>query len=194
MNILRYGRYTHDTYGYTKNALSFLIDGTALSILDSSDHTEGMMSFVSRERIGSTYTNYSTIIYPGRITLDGINVATVNDLNAYATLSTAQTIDGAKIFTGTVGNVQTTPGVYLGLDENAEAVNATVSIVSANTAAYIDMGRPDVDYDFRIIKWNTENNLYAQFVYAGNATASTITIPMRSGIMALNHDLPSAFA
>lgn len=119
----------------------------------------------------------------------------IPSLTNYVTTNTAQTISGAKTFTGTVGNTQSVAGVYLGLDENAPsgtpAPNANMAIVSANTAAYIDMGRPDVDYDFRIIKWNDTDNKYAQLVYAGNATSSTITIPMKTGTMALTSDIPS---
>ena len=106
----------------------------------------------------------------------------------YVTTNTEQAISGSKSFTGTVGNIQTTPGVYLGLDQNTGAENANMAIVSANTAAYIDMGRPDVDYDFRIIKWNQPDNKYAQFVYGGNSVG-TITIPQASGTMALTSDL-----
>lgn len=112
--------------------------------------------------------------------------------NDLVTLNTSQTISGAKTFTGQVGNTQTEAGVYLGLDSNAEAPNANMAIVSANTASYIDMGRPDVDYDFRIIKWNTNDNKHAQFVYGGNA-AGTITIPQATGVMALTSDIASYF-
>ena len=112
------------------------------------------------------------------------------DLSGYVTTNTAQTITGAKAFVGQVGNEQTEAGVYLGLDANAEAPNANIAITSANTAAYIDMGRPNVDYDFRIIKWNTADNKHAQLVYAGNASG-TITIPQATGVMALTSDIPS---
>ena len=109
------------------------------------------------------------------------------------TRDTGQKITGSKYFTGTVGNIQTEAGVYLGLDVNSAQPNANIAITSANTAAYIDMGRPDVDYDFRIIKWNTADNKHAQFVYGGNA-AGAITIPQASGVMALTSDLNSRLA
>ena len=100
-------------------------------------------------------------------------------------------VTGATSFTGTVGNTQTEAGIYLGLDTNTGAENANMAIVSANTASYIDMGRPNIDYDFRIIKWNTTDNKNAQFVYGGNASG-TITIPQKSGTMALTSDIPSS--
>jgi hypothetical protein len=114
------------------------------------------------------------------------------DTSNLVTTNTAQKIEGAKAFTGQVGNIQTEAGVYLGLDTNAEAPNANMAITSANSAAYIDMGRPNVDYDFRIIKWNTADNKHAQFVYGGNA-AGAITIPQASGVMALTSDLANYF-
>jgi hypothetical protein len=67
-----------------------------------------------------------------------------------------------------------------------------MAIVSANTAAYIDMGRPNVDYDFRIIKWNNSGNTNAQFVYGGNAYG-TITIPQADGTMALAENVPNIY-
>lgn len=109
----------------------------------------------------------------------------------YVDLTTSQTITGAKAFTGTVGNTQSSAGVYLGLDTNTNAENANMAIVSANTASYIDMGRPNVDYDFRIIKWNQAGNTNAQLVYGGNASG-TITIPQKTGTMALTSDIPSS--
>lgn len=109
------------------------------------------------------------------------------------TRDTGQKITGSKYFTGTVGNIQTEAGIYLGLDANDAQPNANIAITSANTAAYIDMGRPDVDYDFRIIKWNTADNKHAQFVYGGNA-AGAITIPQASGTMALTSDVETRLA
>lgn len=112
----------------------------------------------------------------------------IPDTSGFVTTNTTQKITGAKSFSGTVGNTQTEAGIYLGLDENVGAENANMAIVSANTASYIDMGRPNVDYDFRIIKWNTNDNKHAQFVYGGNASG-VITIPQASGVMALTSDL-----
>lgn len=97
------------------------------------------------------------------------------------------TFTGSNSFTGPVGNTQTAAGVYLGLDTNSTP-NANMAIVSANNAAYIDIGRPNVDYDFRIIKWNESNNTNAQLVYGGNASG-TITIPQKTGTIALDTDL-----
>lgn len=77
----------------------------------------------------------------------------------------------------------------MGLDTNTGAENANIAIVSANTASYIDMGRPNVDYDFRIIKWNGMNGNVAQLEYKGNANG-TITIPQRTGTIALTSDIP----
>lgn len=119
------------------------------------------------------------------------NFVTTSDLSTslgdYVTLATSQTISGAKAFTGTVGNTQTAAGVYLGLDTNSSP-NANVAIISANNAAYIDMGKPNEDYGFRIIKWDETNNTDAQFVYGNGAT---ITVPKTTGIMALKGDIPT---
>lgn len=121
------------------------------------------------------------------------NLATkdeIPDTSGFVTTNTAQKITGAKIFSGTVGNTQTEAGIYLGLDENVGAENANMAIVSANTASYIDMGRPNVDYDFRIIKWNGMNGNVAQFEYGGHASG-VITIPQRTGTIALTSDIPT---
>jgi hypothetical protein len=119
-----------------------------------------------------------------------VTSADIPDTSGFVTTNTTQKITGSKIFSGTVGNTQTEAGIYLGLDENVGAENANMAIVSANTASYIDMGRPNVDYDFRIIKWNTNDNKHAQLVYGGNASG-TITIPQANGVMALTSDIPT---
>ena len=134
---------------------------------------------VSNDTLTITKQDGSTVEFQGGSSID---------VNGLVTTNTAQTITGAKAFAGQVGNTQTEAGVYLGLDANGVAPNANIAITSANTAAYIDMGRPDVDYDFRIIKWNQPDNKHAQLVYGGNAVG-TITIPQASGTMALTSDL-----
>lgn len=131
---------------------------------------------------------YGTTIYQ-----NGKQVANKEDIpdtSSLVTTNTAQTITGAKAFAGQVGNTQAEAGVYLGLDANGSQPNANIAITSANTASYIDMGRPNVDYDFRIIKWNQTGNTYAQLTYGGNASG-TITIPQKTGTMALTSDIPS---
>jgi hypothetical protein len=106
-----------------------------------------------------------------------------------------QTIKGSKAFTGQVGNTQSESGVYLGLDTNTVAPNANIAITSANSAAYIDMGKPNHDYDFRLIKWDSNNGNVAQMCYNtedGGASAN-ITIPRASGTLALTSDLNDYF-
>lgn len=100
-------------------------------------------------------------------------------------------LEGKNYFTGQVGNVQSEPGVYLGLDTNVTAPNANMAIVSANSAAYIDMGKPNDDYSFRIIKWSGLSDEAAQFTYSGSdgRGAATITVPRRSGEIALTSDI-----
>ena len=110
----------------------------------------------------------------------------IPDTSKMMTTDTAQTITGAKAFTGTVGNTQSSPGVYLGLDTNY-APNANMAIVSANTASYIDMGAPNEDYGFRIIKWKGTSGDVAQFTYGGGGT---ITVPNATGTMALTSQIP----
>lgn len=112
--------------------------------------------------------------------------------DTYMTLGTAQTVTGAKAFTGQVGNTQSTPGVYLGLDTNASAPNANIAIVSANSAAYIDMGKPNEDYGFRIIKWDAGSGDIAQLCYSN----ATLTVPRANGTLALVEQIPdvSGFA
>ena len=119
-------------------------------------------------------------------------VALTDDLANLMTTDTAQNITGAKAFVGTVGNTQSEPGVYLGLDTNANAPNANLAIVSSNTAAYIDFARPNEDYGFRIIKWN---GLYDDAVQLCYNNAS-LTIPRSTGTIALTHQIPdvSGFA
>lgn len=115
---------------------------------------------------------------------DALNISDI------MTLSGEQTVLGSKRFIGSTDNKQTGAGVYLGLDESTGAENANISIVSEHTAAYIDMGRPNIDFDFRIIKWNDGSKTSAQFLYGGNASG-TITIPQKDGTMALTTDLAS---
>ena len=119
-------------------------------------------------------------------------VALTDDLANLMTTDTAQNVTGAKAFVGTVGNIQSEPGVYLGLDTNANAPNANMAIVSSNTAAYIDFAKPNEDYGFRIIKWNGLYDDSAQLCY-NNAS---LTIPRSSGTIALTHQIPdvSGFA
>lgn len=112
----------------------------------------------------------------------------IPDTSKMMTTDTAQTITGAKAFTGTVGNTQSSPGVYLGLDTNASAPNANIAIVSANSASYIDMGAPNEDYGFRIIKWKGTSGDVAQFTYGGGGT---ITVPNATGTIALTSQIPS---
>lgn len=106
--------------------------------------------------------------------------------DTYMTLGTAQTVTGSKAFTGQVGNTQATPGVYLGLDTNASAPNANIAIVSANSAAYIDMGKPNEDYGFRIIKWDAGSGDIAQLCYSN----ATLTVPRANGTLALVEQIP----
>ena len=117
------------------------------------------------------------------------------DLSNYVTLNTEQKITGAKAFTGQVGNIQSESGVYLGLDTNPGAPNANIAITSANSASYIDMGKPNHDYDFRLIKWDSSNGNVAQMCYNsedGGAYAN-ITIPRASGTLVLTSDLNDYF-
>ena len=114
----------------------------------------------------------------------------IPDTSKMMTTDTAQTITGAKAFTGTVGNTQSSPGIYLGLDTNS-APNANMAIVSANSAAYIDMGAPNEDYGFRIIKWRGTSSDLAQFVYG---SGGTITVPNATGTIALTSQIPNIVA
>lgn len=127
---------------------------------------------------------------PASIYQNGKQVANKEDIpntSKMMTTDTAQTITGSKAFTGTVGNTQSSPGVYLGLDTNS-APNANMAIVSANSAAYIDMGAPNEDYGFRIIKWKGTSGDVAQFTYGGGGT---ITVPNATGTIALTSQIPS---
>lgn len=121
--------------------------------------------------------------------------ATKTELNGKANSSHTHTeylpLTGGKVtgptsFTGQVGNTQSEAGVYLGLDANGDQPNANMAIVSANTAAYIDMGALNEDYGFRIIKWIGMNDNLAQLCYPG----ATITIPWANGTMALTSQIP----
>ena len=146
----------------------------------------------------------SAAIVPFRIGARGgqLGILQAGDIyqngNRVMDVGSAQTITGAKAFTGQVGNIQTEAGVYLGLDTNTTAPNANLAITSANTAAYIDMGPPNKDYGFRIIKWNNLNGDYsAQLVYgddgSGQASAQII-IPRTSGTIALTSNVNTRLA
>ena len=159
--------------------------------------------FTPATKIGNTTIQYVTQ-YSGSPTYyssgtkvwangNGATYAKTSDLTNYLSLSNGGTVSGAVAFTGTVGNTQSSAGIYLGLDTNTTAPNANMAIASANSAAYIDMGRPNVDYDFRIIKWNGVSDNVAQLVYGGNASG-TITIPKATGTMALTSDLNTRLA
>lgn len=155
--------------------------------------TQTLFGYLDTTQLAVGHTSYKLRLRgnESRAKYNGNDIAILSDLPTnYVTTDTEQTITGAKAFAGQVGNMQTEAGVYLGLDANTGAENANIAITSANTAAYIDMGRPNVDYDFRIIKWNTNDNKHAQLVYGGNA-AGTITIPQAYGTMALTSDIPS---
>lgn len=172
----------------TKEVVLTLKDGSSVKF-SVADLVSGLASSSDIPTKTSQLTNDSGFLTSAPVTsVNGMTGA----VTGLVTTNTAQTITGAKAFTGQVGNMQTEAGVYLGLDQNTGAENANIAITSANTAAYIDMGRPDVDYDFRIIKWNQADNKHAQLVYGGNASG-TITIPQAFGTMALTSDLANYF-
>lgn len=154
-----------------------------------------------------TQAQYNRALSEGRINDNELYLTPDNstidiDLSNYVDLTSDQTISGNKTFTGSasfsgpVGNTQSSAGVYLGLDENS-VPNANIAIASANTAAYIDMGTPNKDYGFRIIKWNNASGNYdAEFCYgedgSGGASA-TIKVPRKSGTIALTSDIPNNY-
>ncbi len=184
-------------------------DGAAVGklSLDHSDHgqitddsTATLFGFITNTALTVGSNNYSTSIrgssisFNQRPAVNGINVVISSDLLSYVTLagSSLETISGPKNFTGIVQVSPDTPGVQLGLD-NSDSPNANISIVSANSAAYIDMGTPNVDYGFRIIKWKDTYNGLAQLVYGSNGGA--ITIPSgKTDTMAVLGDITSALS
>jgi hypothetical protein len=115
-----------------------------------------------------------------------------NVASTYLTIDTEQVVTGSKVFTGVFESIATAPGVYLGMDTNRTAPNVSISIVSANSAAYMDFGVPDEDYGFRIIKWNGHYEDVAQLRYAD----AILTVPRASGTLALVEQIPdvSGFA
>lgn len=174
-------------------------DGNSVAVLAGTGSTYFFRAGINNKSdLGTSAVKWKNLYLSGNLT-DGTNSISVADIanksnipTNYVTTDTVQKIEGAKHFSGTVGNTQTEAGIYLGLDQNTGAENANIAIVSANTASYIDMGRPDIDYDFRIIKWNQEGNTHAQLVYGGNASG-TITIPQATGTMALTSDIPTNY-
>lgn len=127
---------------------------------------------------------------PTKAEATGNEIATANWVNTNFIKKTGGKVTESIAFTGQVGNTQTEAGVYLGLDTNASAPNANMAIVSANTAAYIDMGAPNEDYGFRIIKWRGVSDDLAQLCYSN----ANITIPRQNGTMALKSDIPTITA
>ena len=55
-----------------------------------------MVEFLSREGTAPDWSVYSTQIYPGKITLNGDEVATRPELTDFVTKSTAQDINADK--------------------------------------------------------------------------------------------------
>lgn len=164
-------------------------DGSFPLLLKTSNNgtdETGAAKFASSVTVNPKTGHITATAFDGtasRATADGVGN---NIAETYMTLGTAQTVTGSKAFTGQVGNIQSTPGVYLGLDTNASAPNANIAIVSANSAAYIDMGKPNEDYGFRIIKWDAGSGDIAQLCYSN----ATVTVPRANGTLALVEQIP----
>ena len=137
--------------------------------------------------VGATSGHLAGLDETGNLTDSGIAS------NNVVTKDGTQTITGAKHFTGVVGNDQSAPGVYLGLDSNPNpGPNANIAIVSGNNAAYIDMGAPNEDYGFRIIKWNESDNTNAQLIYNIGGTNYAVTVPKTTDTLAVVGDITNA--
>ena len=146
---------------------------------------------------GANAFNSTTIPSVSLTTTTGSEKVTVNSTDlTVVTRDTAQTITGAKNFTGVVEVSPSEAGVQLGID-NGSLPNANISIVSANNAAYIDMGTPNVDYGFRIIKWKDTQAPYygcAQLVYGhGGSVAVPDLGSGNSDVLAVLGDVPKIY-
>ena len=174
---------TDTTYSVATTSANGLMSSTDKSKLD------GIATGANKTTVDSALSSSSTNPVQNKV----INSALSGKANSSHTHSEYLPLAGGKVtgptsFTGTVGNTQTEAGVYLGLDTNADAPNANMAIVSANTAAYIDMGAPNEDYGFRIIKWKGLSGDVAQFVYGGGGS---ITVPNATGTLALTSQIPT---
>lgn len=149
------------------------------------------IAYVTPMTGGAVYYSSGDKVWANGNSATYVTTKDIPDTSKMMTTDTAQTITGAKAFTGQVGNTQSSAGVYLGLDTNASAPNANIAIVSANTASYIDMGAPNEDYGFRIIKWKGTSSDLAQFTYGGGGT---ITVPNATGTIALTSQIPNITA
>ncbi len=198
---------TADLSGYIKTSYAGIqtitttdttvIDKTTALNLKSNDANESFISFTNSSgtligKFGANQSNqpifYDPTLSPStHQTIGSRRLALYEELDNYVTVggTTLQTISGPKVFTGTVGNTQVSAGVYLGLDTNSSP-NANIAICSANTAAYIDLCTPNIDYGFRIIKWNDTNNTSAQFTYGSETGGGTITVPHATGTMVMS--------
>ena len=164
---------------------------SANGLMSSSDKSklDGIATGANKTTVDSALSSSSTNPVQNKV----INTALAGKANSSHTHTEYLPLAGGKVtgptsFTGTVGNTQSEAGVYLGLDTNADAPNANMAIVSANTAAYIDMGAPNEDYGFRIIKWKGLSGDVAQFTYGGGGT---ITVPNATGTLALTSQIPT---
>jgi len=173
---------------WTKTTIT-LSDGTSVNtknlvigdnfFVDITDKPDRWVSAIYRKSGGAISSITFSKLETQKIDLNNVAYVNENSVNRFVSTNS---------FAGPVGNQQTQAGVYLGVDGNPlPGPNAHISIISDNNASYIDFGKPNNDYSFRIIKWDDSSNTNAQFVYdEGN----TLTLPRKTGILAVTTDIP----
>jgi len=147
------------------------------SIVGSGNINVGTVTNVAVKMNGSVK---GTVTSSGTIDL-GTVITSHQSLSNYPTLNGNNTFTGKNIFSGSVDSISSANGIQLGVDDN---VNANMSIISSGFAQYIDFGKPNTDYNFRLIKWydGYSSNLF-QMSYGGSDGSYTINVPKKTGTM-----------
>ena len=191
--MFQYGTYSSSDYGYDKvsGAVSLLIPKIVIN--KAEDHEDYMVDFSVREGSSPNWYFYSTKIYPGRITLNGNDVATVlqvpssfewtNGTTAGPTGSLKNSLGTELVNYSAIPSASATQSGVVTTGAQSFAGNKTFTdVVITNQDFRVRVGTEatsyDIDYITRV-KINGHSGTTYQYDY-----------PNKSGTFALTSDLP----